>query len=275
MTLAIAAAVIALVQGGDVRTGRTDSGIAYDVQGQGPAVVLITGSNLDRRMWTAEAAWLRLRHTVVRYDLRAHGASETATVPFTHIDDLFAVLDDLRLERATLIGLSAGSTIALDAALLAPHRVDRLVLAAPAIGGYVPKERPAFFNDLIAALQARDFARAQEVMLQSPLFDVPAESRTLVRAMVTDNNRLWTIPRELLEAPSRPAADRLTEIAQPVLVLVGDRDLPAQREQAEVLGSRLRRGRTIVIPEGGHMLNLTSAARFREAVTAFLEGGAH
>src|SRR5688500_5524855 len=193
MTLTIAAAVIALVQAGDVRAGRTGSGIAYDVQGRGPAVVLITSSNLDRRMWAAEAAWLRLDHTVVRYDLRAHGASETATAPFAHVDDLFAVLDDLRLERATLIGLSAGSPIALDAALQSPHRVDRLVLAAPAIGGYLPTERPAFFAELVAALQARDFVRAQDVMLQSPLFDVPDESRALVRSMVTDNNRLWTV----------------------------------------------------------------------------------
>ena len=56
-----------------IRSGKTDNGIAYDIQGSGPAVVLITGSNLDRRMWAHEASWLATTHTVVRYDLRAHG----------------------------------------------------------------------------------------------------------------------------------------------------------------------------------------------------------
>ena len=56
-----------------VRAGKTAAGISYDVQGSGPVVVLLTGSNLDRRMWARESAWLARDHTVVRYDLRAHG----------------------------------------------------------------------------------------------------------------------------------------------------------------------------------------------------------
>jgi len=65
--------VAALAAQSSVRDGKTSTGIAYDVQGQGPVVVLVTGSNLDRRMWIREAAWLAKDHTVVRYDLRAHG----------------------------------------------------------------------------------------------------------------------------------------------------------------------------------------------------------
>jgi pimeloyl-ACP methyl ester carboxylesterase len=121
----ITTAAVAAAQ--PARAGRTKNGIAYDVQGEGP-VVLVTGSNLDRRMWSREAVWLGSTRTVVRYDLRAHGASETATMPFSHVDDLFTLLDEIGVQRATLIGLSAGSTIALDAALLSPTRFDRLVL---------------------------------------------------------------------------------------------------------------------------------------------------
>ena len=94
-----------------IRKGTTPSGIAYDMQGSGPVVVLLTGSNLDRRMWAREAAWLSKTHTVVRYDLRAHGESDTATREFTHLGDLVAVLDQLTIQTATLIGLSAGSTL--------------------------------------------------------------------------------------------------------------------------------------------------------------------
>ncbi len=102
------------------RVGVTKTGIAFDVVGRGPTVVLITGSNLDRRMWANERNWLSDHHTVIRYDLRAHGQSETARVPFSHVDDLMSLLDELAVNDATFIGLSAGSTIALDFALQAP-----------------------------------------------------------------------------------------------------------------------------------------------------------
>jgi pimeloyl-ACP methyl ester carboxylesterase len=266
------AAALTLAQAG-VRSGRTPAGIAYDVQGSGPPVVLISGSNLDRRMWAAETDWLKGDFTVVRYDLRAHGQSDVPLSPFSHTEDLIALLDELGIGAASVIGLSAGSTIALDAALQAPKRVMRMVLAAPAISGYVPKERPAFFTDLIAALQARDFIKAQKVMLASPLFDVPAESRELVRAMVTENSRLWNVPRNLMKAPSRPAAERLTEVAVPALVLVGERDLAAQREQAELLARQVPEATLVVVPAGGHMLNLTSPGAFRSAVSSFLRPG--
>ena len=236
-------------------------------------MVLITGSNLDRRMWTAETEWLKRDFTVIRYDLRAHGLSDVPTSPFGHTDDLFSLLDELRIESASLIGLSAGSTIALDAALQAPNRITRMVLAAPAIGGYVSKERPAFFAELIAALQARDFTKAQDVMLASPLFEVPAESRQLVQTMVTENGRLWNVPRELMRPPPRPAAERLKEIVRPTLVLVGERDLAAQREQADALARQVPGATLTIVPAGGHMLNLTSPEAFRSAVSPFLGAG--
>jgi pimeloyl-ACP methyl ester carboxylesterase len=267
----VAFALTVLLVGSDpVRTGRTNTGIAYDVQGAGPAVVLIAGANLDRRMWTAEAEWLKSQFTVIRYDLRAHGQSDVPRMPFSHVRDLFEVLDALHIERAALVGLSAGSTIALDATLHAPDRITRIVLAAPAISGYVSKERPAFFTPLVAALEARDYVNAAEVMLASPLFQVPDSARALVRSMVTENDRLWTVPRELMKGPERPAAERLEEIRTPALVLVGEHDLAAQREQAEVLGRRISGAHLVVVAGGGHMLNLTSAVAFTDAVSGFL-----
>jgi len=220
-------------------------------------------------MWSREAEWLAKEHTVVRYDLRAHGQSETATTPFSHVDDLVGLLDELKLAKATLIGLSAGSTIALDTALDLPSRVERLVLVGPAISGYVPKERPPFASDLIAALQARDYKKAADVLLATPVFAAPEESQPLVRQMVTENDRLWTVPRELMKMPERTAVDRLSELKVPTLVLIGENDT-TQKEQADLLGTRVAGVRVVTIPRGGHLLNLTSPVAFERAVNTFL-----
>jgi pimeloyl-ACP methyl ester carboxylesterase len=222
-------------------------------------------------MWTAETDYLKSHFTVLRYDLRAHGQSTVPASPFSHVDDLFQLLDELHLRQVALVGLSAGSTIALDAALQAPDRISRMVLVAPAISGFSPAaEPPAFVGPLVAALRDRDYAKAADVMLDSPLFQVPDQSRALVHSMVTENDRLWTVPIELMKGPGRPAAGRLEEVRIPTLVLVGERDLAVQREQADALARRIAGARLVIVPEGGHMLNLTSPAAFRDAVMQFL-----
>lgn len=253
-----------------VRAGRTKSGIAYDIQGKGPVVVLITGANLDRRMWARETEWLAPAHTVVRYDLRAHGQSSVPKAAFSHVGDLFELVDELEIRKATLIGLSAGATTALDAVLQAPDRFDRMVLAGPAISGYVPKEMPAFFGDLMVALKAADYKKASDVLLATPIFAAPPESQALVRQMVTENDRLWTVPRELMKPPARPAVDQLENVKVPTLVLVGEKDVAASHEQAQLLAKRVPGARLIVVPGGGHLLNLTSPNEFKAAVAGFL-----
>ena len=254
------------------QSGKTAGGIAYDVRGSGPVVVLLTGSNLDRRMWAREAAWLAKTCTVVRYDLRAHGQSDTATAPFSHLGDLIGLLDELKIAKATLIGLSAGSTIALDAALEIPDRVERIVLIGPAPSGYVPKARLPFAGDMMAALQARDYKKVAEVLLATPVFAAPPEAQPLVRQMVTENDRLWTVPRELMQMP-KSAVDRLESVKAPTLVLIGDND-EYQREPAELLAARIPGARIVRVPGGGHLLNLTSPKAFDAAIIGFLPNAA-
>ena len=251
-----------------VRAGKTAAGIAYDVRGSGPVVVLLTGSNLDRRMWDREAAWLSKSHTVVRYDLRAHGESDTATKPFSHLGDLANVLDELKIDKAALIGLSAGSTIALDAALEMPSRVDRLVLIGPAPSGYVPKEALPFTNDVVAAFKTGDYRKVSEVLLTTSVFAVMKELQPLVRQMVTENERLWTVNRNLMLAPPSAVA-RLESVAVSTLVMIGEKDT-FQDEPAQLLAKRIPGARLVRIPEGGHLLNLTSPKEFDAALSAFL-----
>ena len=250
-------------------SGKTAGGIAYDVQGSGPVVVLLSGSNLDRRMWAHETTWLAKTRTVVRYDLRAHGQSDTATSTFSHLGDLIGLLDELKITKATLIGLSAGSTIALDAALEIPDRVERIVLAGPAPSGYVPKTAPPFTADLIAALKAADYQKVTEVLLATPVFAAPPAMQALVRQMVTENDKMWTIRRELMKGPPEPAMPRLESVRVPTLVLIGDKD-ELQREPAELLAARIPGARIVRVPGGGHLLNLTSPNEFQAVVSAFL-----
>lgn len=253
-----------------VTSARSASGLAYELVGEGPLVVLIHGTNLDRRMWNDEVAWLKQHARVLRYDLRGQGASDFPTEAYSNHTDLLELLDELGEEEASLVGLSAGAQVALDVALEAPHRVRRMVLVSPSLTGYVPEEVPPFFANLSSALQAGDFEHANEVLLASPIMAVPPSFADQVQAMVEENSRLWTIPYALVKQVSPPAIKRLGQIRAPALILVGEDDIEAIRAQGVLLKRRLANAQLVTVPDGGHLLNMTSPEAFREAVSTFL-----
>jgi len=253
-----------------VRDARSAGGLAYDIEGQGPLVVLIHGSNLDRRMWVDDSAWLRRHARVLTYDQRGQGGSDDPVQAFSNHGDLIVLLNELGEGEASLIGLSSGAQVALDVALVAPGRVKKLVLVSPSLSGYVPKEMPNFFGELGAALREQDFDRANEVLLASSIMSVPPAYSELVRTMVTDNTRLWSIPYSLVEQATPPAIERLDSIALPVLILSGGNDLEAIRDQGRLLEQRLANARRLTVTGGGHLLNMTSPNKFRDALSSFL-----
>jgi 3-oxoadipate enol-lactonase len=259
----------ALAEAQETVDARSSHGLAYDLVGQGPLVVLIHGTNLDRRMWDAEVGWLREQTRVLRYDLRGQGGSDFPTKTYSNHGDLIDLLGEVGARDVTLVGLSAGTQVAVDVALAAPDLVARMVLLSPSIAGYVPTAMPAFLSDLTTALRTGDFDGANEVLLASSLMSVPSNRVRLVRTMVEDNDRLWTIPYTLVEQTSPPVFESLEEIDQPTLVLVGGQDEVAIWEQGVLLERRMGDARSATIP-GGHLLNLASPAPFRRAVSEFL-----
>jgi pimeloyl-ACP methyl ester carboxylesterase len=103
-----------------------------------PAVVLLHAGVADRRSWTSLVPEITDVASVLTYDRRGFGESRAGTEPFTHLDDLLAVLDLCLIESAWLVGSSAGGKLALEAAVEAPHRVNGVILISPAVGGAPP-----------------------------------------------------------------------------------------------------------------------------------------
>jgi len=108
----------------------------YQQAGQGADVVLIHGVTGDLSIWYLCQAIQSLSESrrVTAYDLKGHGYSDAPPSGYTsadHAADLLALLDQLEIGKATLVGHSFGGVIALHAAVLYPERVDALVLSDP------------------------------------------------------------------------------------------------------------------------------------------------
>ncbi len=138
--------------------------IAYDVEGVGPAVVLIHAGVANRSMWDAQVAALKGAYRVIRHDTRGFGATATDAVTFSNRADIAALLDHLGERSAHVLGLSQGAAIALDFALEYPDRVRSLIVAAGGISGYESPDdaEPPGWQQVEAWIGARNWEPVAE-----------------------------------------------------------------------------------------------------------------
>jgi 3-oxoadipate enol-lactonase len=258
--------------GAQVTTGTTPEGLYYEVSGLGDPVVLIHAFSVDRRMWAPQIAALEGRYRVIRYDLRGHGRSAAPAAAYAPHDDLRSVLDAAGVTRATLIGLSAGSTLAIDFAIAYPDRVTRLILASPGLNGHVPSPPLTWTQPVFQAAGEGDAEKAAKLWAETPIMALRSDlsAASTVRALVMDNLKLWTFRTNPARPLTPPAIGRLGEIARPTLVILGGEDLPHIKEIAGLLAKGITGGRLVTIPGAGHMTNLDAPAAFNRSVDDFL-----
>jgi pimeloyl-ACP methyl ester carboxylesterase len=247
--------------------------------GGAPVVVLLHPGVADRRCWTAVAEDLAGAVTVVAYDRRGFGQSPPADGPFSHVDDLIAVLDRVAVGSAWLVGNSMGGGLALDTALVAPERVAGLVLIAPAVSGAPEPELDAeiepFEVGLTRALAAGDIDEINrlETLLwldgpAGPEGRVGGDIRTLALAM---NERIlgYNVAEEA-GASDVDAWSRLGEIQVPATVACGDLDVSFLVDRSRELARRLPRGRHRVLEGVAHLPSLEQPATVAGLVTEAL-----
>ena len=269
---------------GPGRSGTVETGaatLAYDEAGEGDAVVLVHSGITDRRMWDPQFEALAERYRTVRYDLQGWGDSQ-ATGGGTHRGDLVALLDALDLDRVHLVGSSFGAGVALDATLERPERVRSLTLVGPSVGGHDYEEVSPVWDRVVeryeasvAAFEAGDYRAAaeQEVALWAvgPEREATAVDAA-VREWITEMDaaalrREAAGRREDASALDPLAVYRLADLAVPLLVVVGEFDLPSVHDAVDRLGDDVPDVRVVVLDGTAHLPSVERP----EAVTGLLD----
>ena len=260
--------------GAQVTTGTSSSGLFYEVSGTGEPIVLIHAFSVDRRMWAPQVALLEGRFRVVRYDLRGHGRSEGPSAPYSPHEDLRSVLDAVGINRATLVGLSAGATIATDFAIAHPARVARIVLASPGLSGHVPSSPLTWTQPVFKAAGSGDSEGAARLWADTPIMALRSDlsAAPTVKDLVMSNVRLWTYKTNPAQPLVPPAIGRLSEVKCPALVIRGEQDLSHIKEIANLLVKGIGGARLVTMTRAGHMVNLDAKDDFNQALDTFLSG---
>jgi pimeloyl-ACP methyl ester carboxylesterase len=249
--------------------------IFWEAAGSGPPVVLIHGGQMDRRMWDPQFLPYAKSFRVIRYDVRNYGRSASATLPYSDVDDLGSLLDELQVGKAHLVGLSLGGRIALEFTVAHPDRVASLVAVAPGLPGFPNEdEDESRWPAMLRAAQEKGGEAAAELWLTDP-FMIPAmENPALaprLRQLALENGRAWLANPYLPIRPDPPVGKRLRDIRAPTLVVVGDRDIPHMQRIADKLAAEVPGAKKVVIAGAGHISNMEKPAEFDAAVLPFLK----
>ena len=237
----------------------------------GVPLVLSNSLGTDTGLWRAQADALAHDRPVWRYDTRGHGQSDAPAAEYS-LDrlgrDLLAVIDASGAERADICGISIGGMTALWAAVHAPHRVRRVILAntAARIGndGLWAERIHGARTDGMAVLADASMVRwfTEEFRARHP--EVVARLRQTFEATSVDG--YVGCCAALRDADLRPVAER---VACPTLIVTGRHDPATPAADGHWLGHQIR-GARVVDLDAAHLSNVERADDFNAAVLDFI-----
>lgn len=251
-----------------------EGSLFYEQAGSGVPIVFISGgSMLDRRGWNQQFAQLGRWNRVIRYDLRGFGASSQPTGPFSPYDDLQALLDQLGVNSAVLVGHSRAGGLGIDFCLEHPQSVIAVVAATPALDGFpysdAFKQRTA---RIFGAYKSGGGEAAIEALLSDPcLAPRKVQVAARVRSIALDNLAVLNIDPTWMRTIEPPAFDRLEEIDQPFLVISAEHDDPDNRAVAKLLEGRLANAQRVELTGAGHLSHLDQPETFDKVVHEFIQ----
>lgn len=247
--------------------------VGLEEAGSGVPVVLLHGFPHDRSLWSALLAAPPAGTRLIAIDLPGFGESESAAVPLLDAwaDWLAAVLDELKLERAVIGGLSMGGYLAFAFWRRHPARVQGLVLADTRAGADSDEARMKRVSMQGMAL-AKGAGAIAEAMLPGMVGKTTRETRPQAVEYLDAMMRRASVGaiHDALDAlRNRPdSTPTLATITVPTLILCGDEDALTPLKESEAMHAAIPDSQLGVIPGAGH----ASCVEHPAAYTALLSG---
>lgn len=256
--------------------------------GEGERVfVLLHGFGASLYSWQAVTGPLSEFGRVIAYDRPAFGLTERPLTwegenpygPDAQVDLVIGLLDHFGVQQAILVGNSAGGTIAMQAALAYPERVQALILVDPAV--YNGGGAPGWIRPLLKTPQLRRLGPliARQIKTRGPeLLELAWNDPTRLtpemialyeKPLQVDNwdKALWELT---LASQASNLEERLAEFTLPILLVTGDNDRIVPTADTVRLASKLPGARFEMILRAGHVPHEEQPGAFMDAVRFFL-----
>ncbi len=257
-----------------VRTG--DITVHYLLEGpdNAPVVMLSNSLGTSLAMWDAQAAALRSRFRVLRYDTRGHGLTDApaaGSAGYTMdqlADDAAALIKALGLKRVHLCGLSIGGMLGQKLAAKAPEFVASLTLCDSA-----PIMNPQVWDERIAVIREGGMEVVADATMQrwfTPRFH--AEEKATLQGI---RNMLVRTPAEgyigcSYAIRNMDLREDDTKIICPTLIVVGEQDTATPVSASREMNAAIKGSKLVIVPQSAHILPVEQPAALNRTLGEFL-----
>ena len=258
------------------------STLYYEELGDGDPVILIHDHSLSNLMWEQQFYALSQNYRMIRYDLRGYGESspQIEYIHFTHAEDLIALMNALNLDKAHLIGLGMGGSIATDVLAMYPERVSSAVLVSGNIEKIPGPSQPLLpagssKKDLKVVKQKEtDKDKIRQKRLNE-ILKTAGSQREKIREPLDAMIRAWDVwqvfHKEARMLGGLDTCEMLKEKRPqiPVLIVEGKAKGNTRSDTTEIL-SVLPLGKFILLEDCGRLLNMEQPEAFNRLVLDFI-----
>ncbi|OWV81180.1 alpha/beta hydrolase [Rhizobium sp. R634] len=213
----------------------------YAEYGEGEPILFIHGGLGNTGVWGNQIAEFAKDHLVIVADSRGHGRSTRSQQPFGYdlmTSDYVALLDYLKIDKATLVGWSDGGIIGIDMAMKYPEKLTRVIAQAANVttDGVKPDVmNNKTFNDYITVA-------GEQYRKLSP---TPNE----YEAFVNQISQMWATQ------PNWTAAE-LGKITVPVTLAIGDHDEAVKLDHTEMMAKDIPGAKLVILKDASHFAML-------------------
>lgn len=250
-----------------------------DINSDKPVILFLNGIMMSTASWEQFKPAFTQSNTLIRFDMLDQGQSSKADTPYDQsiqVDILYQLLQELKLHKVHIMGISYGASIALQFAVKYPHFVDRLIIAnavmktsswLKAIGdgwNQVAKTRDgeAYYNISIPYIYSPLFYTQhinwmeQRKELLVPLFSNPAFLDAMTRLTIS--------------AETHNTEGQLENITANTLIIGSELDFLTPVFEQEVLHQQIPNSKLVIIPKCGHASMYEQPELFTTLVLGFI-----
>ena len=227
----------------------------YAVYGAGEPLILLHGGLGHSDVWGAQIPALAERFKVIAADSRGHGRSTRSPQPYSYAlmaSDVLALMDHLKIDKASMLGWSDGGIIGIDIAINHPERLNKLFAfgANVNVAGLRPDiAESAVFNKYIE-VAGQDYAR---------LSKTPKE----YDAFLAQIGEMWATQPNY-------TPEQLGKISLPVAIADGEHDEGIRQEHNLEMANAIPGSKLMILKGVSHFAFVQKPDEFNRAVLDFL-----
>ena len=262
----------------------TGAKLYFEESGYGHPIIFIHEFASDIRGWESQLRHFSRGYRCIAYNARGYPPSDVPEDASLYrwqfaVDDIAAVMRDLKIERTHLVGLSMGGYAALQFGVRYPEKTSAIVAASVGSGSH-PSHRDAWLRE--TSVLARIFIEHGMVEMAERMARGPARIQLKYKdrkswqefvVRLREHSALGmsnTMARcQALRPSLHDLRDQLSGMVVPVLLAVGDEDVRCL-ETNLMLKSALPNAGLWICPNTGHAINLEEPAAFNVQVESFL-----